>query len=144
MRWFDAAGILAGLIFVMTMALLMQGCAGSGPVRINFVPVDGGLIGGDSVRVSSIEVDPQVYGRGCVALEVDKNGGRLRLAVQQDGTSDWAGVRAAYATAPEIVGAVMQVLSGPFDIIKGVLGFPQKDLPEPSKAKGCAGLFIED
>lgn len=141
---FHIIGAGAAALFLAVMFSLLTGCAGSGVVRLHFEPTDGGLVGEDPVRLSSIEMDPELYGRGCIAMEVSDDGGTVKLAIQQDGTSDWAGIRAVYGMAPEIVEAAVQVVSGPMDIFKGVLGLEQRDMQEPSPQRGCAGLFVQD
>ena len=123
--------------------LLLGGCA-TGYVTFEFTPVDGGVIGSDEVRLTKMTIDPKLYARGCVAVDV--NGDHVRFALQQDGTSDWIVGRAAPAMVRDaVVGAVtasIGFVSAPWEILKSLAGVPAPRVAEPSEVHGCDDLFI--
>lgn len=73
-----------------------------------------------------------IGGRGCIAVSADLKGG-VDVIIQQDGSSDWGGVRAI----PVLVRAAITAVFGNRD--------PEANNVEgPSDLQGCAGLFVED
>jgi hypothetical protein len=125
---------------LLLLVLLGVGCTGA-PVKVWFEPTSGGLLGAGGARVQYMEVDPSLYGRGCVAVEVTEGGQTIHVTVQQDGTTDWIVGRALPSAVREGVTAAMAFLNGPFDVIKAALGREPAPPPPPSEIHGCGGLF---
>lgn len=118
-------------IIGISMALLLSGCA-TQPLVIEHYK-DGQLL-------RKVELDPHFYSRGCASYKVTP-AGTVELVVQQDGTSDWIGVRVLPSIAADVVTAALAAVNAPFDIIKALVGVPRPALPEPSAIHGCEGLF---
>ncbi len=82
-----------------------------------------------------------IYGRGCVAVTISADGA-VDMVSQQDGTTDWIGVRILSAIADEAVSAALGFLEVPFDILAKLVGIERK-LDPPSPIHGCGGVFEE-
>lgn len=72
-------------------------------------------------------------GRGCIAMSTNDGGG-VDVTIQQDGSSDWSGVRAL----PAIVKIALTTFFGDREP-GGDTGFDG-----PSDIQGCAGLFADE
>jgi hypothetical protein len=103
------------LTLVCLIGLLTLGCAGS---SIKFPNAQGEMV--------SIKHD--LGGRGCIAVTTEN--GEVAAVVQQDGSSDWSGVRVIPSLA-QIAGAIF-----------GGAREPQP-YPSPSDIQGCAGIFVD-
>ena len=105
-------------IYFLGTALLALSCATS---SITFLDAEG----------DPITLEQQLGGRGCIAVNTDKSGG-IDVIMQQDASSDWAGVR----VIPTLAQAVITAFFGSRD--------PDgADYSGPSSIQGCAGLFSE-
>lgn len=88
-----------------------------------------------------VKVDPQQYARGCVAFTVSE-AGAVDVLTQQDGTSDWIGIRVLPEIAQQVVLAALSFVNAPFEIIAAALD-QEKTTPPPSPIHGCGGIFEE-
>jgi hypothetical protein len=120
-------------------ALLAAGCASS-KVVIDLEETPG-VFGSKAMTIGSVTVEPAFYGRGCLDIMVEDD--RVTVALQQDGTSDWAGVRIAPLIARDVVAAALGFASAPWEIVQGLLGLRQEAPNDPSGVHGCEGL-LED
>lgn len=129
----------------IALALLALACA-SAPVKITYSPGVAGepgvLTAGEAARpqLATVTVEPQGYGRLCFDTAIKPDGSVL-VTVAQDGSSDWAGIRALPLILPEIVAAVMSAVGAPFDLIGALLGVPKPEMQAPSALSACAALF---
>ncbi len=100
------------------MASLVFGCANS---SVNFTAADG----------SPVSVEQRFGGRGCIAVSRPVDGS-VDIIIQQDGSSDWSGVRAI----PALVQIALATLFGN-------RGSEDAGFAGPSDIQGCAGLFVD-
>ena len=108
--------ITAILSMLLLMWVIFTGCANSSIT----VPVPDG---------EPIVIEQKMGGRGCIAVSTTDEGG-VDIIVQQDGSSDWAGIR----VLPTIVKTALVTFFGDRES-DGV------DFAGPSDIQGCAGLF---
>lgn len=102
--------------FVTLAVLLSFGCASS---TVTFMDEND----------RPVTLEQEFRGRGCIAISRPKDGS-VDIIVQQDGSSDWAGVRAL----PVLAQVALATLFGNRDTeSEGFTG--------PSDVQGCAGLF---
>lgn len=102
------------LMIVCLVGLLGMGCALSG---IEMIDGNG----------NPITIKHKIGGRGCIA--VTTMAGEVDAIVQQDGSSDWSGIR----VIPTLARTAMAVFFGRVG---------EKDpYTGPSDIQGCAGLF---
>ena len=77
-----------------------------------------------------VTINQSMGGRGCIAVDRSPDGS-LSIIVQQDASSDWAGIRAL----PAMVKVALTTFFGNRDT-SGETGFTG-----PSDIQGCAGVF---
>lgn len=71
-------------------------------------------------------------GRGCVAITRDDNG-NIDIAVAQDGSSDWASIRAIPITAQAVL-----------SVMFGTRSSESAGFTGPSAVGGCASVFVDN
>lgn len=123
----------------VVLALFLAGCAG-GTIRVELAESPGAF-GSKRMVIHEVELSPEFYGRGCLDLVIEHD--RVTLAIQQDASSDWAGLRVAPMIARDIVSAALAFASAPWDLVAGLLGQRPAAPPGPSTIHGCEGL-LED
>ena len=104
---------------VICILLLALGCAGN---TITVYDQDG---------KATAEFEQRFGGRGCIAATADGSGA-VDVIVQQDGSTDWAGIRALPSLAQLALSAVF-----------GSRGGDPVGFDGPSGIAGCAGLFVD-
>ena len=109
-----AFAVLMALFF--TLAWLTEGCASS---QITFIDKHG----------KPVTVTQELKGRGCISVIVHEDG-TLEFVLQQDGSSDWSGLRTIPAMAELGITAIVGNRSDGGPSFMG-----------PSEYRGCAGLF---
>lgn len=92
-------------------------------------------------QVVQVTLDASQQGRGCQLLEVSPEG-EVSFWQQQDGSSDWSTIRGLVAVLPETVTAALAIVSGPFEIVRDLIG-SRPPMAEPSALRGCEGLIDE-
>jgi hypothetical protein len=102
------------LTLVFLTILLTLGCAQS---SIEFPNANGEMV----------NIKHNLGGRGCIAITTEK--GEVSAVVQQDGSSDWSGIR----VIPSLARAAVAVFTGRVGEDDPYTG--------PSDIQGCAGLF---
>ena len=105
------------------MAIILVAALGCASSTIT-IPLKNGAV---------VKLDQDLGGRGCIAITTNGAGG-VDAIVQQDGSSDWGGLRALPAIARTVITAVF----GSRDP-QGGEGFSA-----PSPIAGCQGLFEGD
>lgn len=80
-----------------------------------------------------ITIEHRIGGRGCIAIDVGADGS-VGSVLQQDATSDWAGIR----VLPTIVKMALTTVLGSRDT-SDETGFSG-----PSDIAGCSGIFVDD
>ena len=123
------------IIFSLLAMFLAAGCQ-SAPVSVKHNPNP--APGEPSLHVT---VDPQQYARGCSSVTIT-TAGDVEILMQQDGTSDWLGLRILPAIGAEAAGAVMAVVGAPFELIAQAFDLVP-EVPAPSAIHGCDGMFAE-
>lgn len=102
------------LMIAFLAGLLGLGCAVS---RVEMIDDAG----------NPITIKHRMGGRGCIALTAED--GKVDAIVQQDGSSDWSGIR----VIPTLARAGLAVFFGRLSDSDSFTG--------PSDIQGCAGLF---
>ena len=102
------------LTLVILMAVLTVGCAGS---KIKMIDSSG----------NPVSIKHNLGGRGCIAINTED--GEIGVVLQQDGSSDWSGIR----VIPSLARAALAVFFGRIGEADPNTG--------PSDIQGCAGLF---
>lgn len=132
-------------VFPLLLLVLTLGCAGT-PVTLHFSTAAGREVGGYVGRptnlLTSVEVDPGFYGRGCVSVDVKQNGD-VSVLIQQDGTTDWIIGRAAPGALREVAIALMGFVTKPVEILGELVGIEPTKPDAPSDIHGCGGM-LED
>lgn len=118
---------------MLCVCVALTGCMSS-PTLIQINDAEGGLI-------RQIKLTPDLYGRGCLAFTVSPDG-EVEMLAQQDGTTDWIGIRILPAIGAEAVTAALAIVSAPFELIQMALG-SVPEVPDPSAIHGCDGIFEE-
>jgi hypothetical protein len=103
------------LTLVILMATLAFGCAGS---TIKMTDSNG----------NPVSIKHRLGGRGCIAITTES--GEVGAVLQQDGSSDWSGIR----VIPSLARAALAVFFGSS-------GDDNNSYAGPSDIQGCAGLF---
>ena len=111
---------MARTAIVLLSALVAFGCSG---VTVTTQGPQG----------APITVKSNIGGRGCIAAEVDPATGTVNIVTSQDGTSDWAGVRAIPLLAQTALTTVLGAAPGETVGMDG-----------PSIVGGCDGLFVDE
>ncbi len=101
---------------ILVAALLSFGCAGS---TVTFTDSRGNLV----------TLEQSIGGRGCMAATWTPEGD-FDFVIQQDGSSDWGGIRAIPTLAQVAITAVL-----------GDRRAESEGMDGPSDIQGCAGLF---
>lgn len=83
-------------------------------------------------RGKPVTIEGRIGGRGCLAAEIGKDGS-INIVIQQDASSDWAGIR-AIPTLAEVAIAAMVPGASP----KGA------EFTGPSDIGGCQGIFVDE
>jgi hypothetical protein len=94
---------------------------------------------GEVVGEVRVSLAAKLASRGCIGLDVSPEGA-VSLILQQDGTSDWASIRALAAIVPETVAVAMVPVSAPIQaLLQGLGDRPEMAPPDPTH--GCAGIL---
>lgn len=94
--------------------------------------------GGSTITVMDknqqpVTIEHKIGGRGCIAVDVGSDGS-VSAVLQQDASSDWAGIR----VLPTIVKTALTVLFGSRD------GSDDTGFSGPSDISGCDGIFTAE
>ena len=101
---------------LLALLVALAGCANS---TVEYIDPNG----------EPIKLTQRFGGRGCIAATTHTDG-TVDVIVQQDGSSDWAGVRA--------IPAALQIALA---TLFGTRTEDPAEFPGPSDIQGCAGLF---
>jgi len=104
---------------LLVLALTLAGCGKSVITTLDKA--------GNPVTIAN-----RIGGRGCIAITVDPASGSVDAVLQQDATSDWAGIRAM----PIMLQTALATLFGNRDPAGGDTSFSG-----PSAIGGCDGIF---
>jgi hypothetical protein len=121
------------------VALFLSGCAS---VNGSDTPILQRKIwdaGGNEIALVTVTLDAHHGGRGCQMLEISKDGD-VSYWQQQDASSDWGVVRGLVAVLPETVAAAVMFASGPWEIIRDIIG-NRPPMATPSDIHGCEELL---